>query len=38
VDARQQMMWKRTLACAVMSGGDVVLLRLEGEGAANTGR
>src|SRR5215204_2710172 len=24
VDARQQMMWKRTLACAVMTGGDVV--------------
>jgi len=36
VDARQQMMWKRTLACAVMAGGDVVLLRLEGEGAATT--
>lgn len=36
VDARQQMMWKRTLACAVMAGGDVLLLRLEGEGAATT--
>src|ERR1051325_9923909 len=36
VDARQQMMWKRTLACAVMGGGDVLLLRLEGEGAATT--
>ncbi|HEV8606994.1 MAG TPA: hypothetical protein VGQ99_16755 [Tepidisphaeraceae bacterium] len=36
VDARQQMMWKRTLACAVMPGGDVVLLRLEGEGAASS--
>src|SRR5207237_9457357 len=36
VDARQQMMWKRTLACAVMGGGEVVLLRLEGEGAAST--
>src|SRR5437016_9953572 len=36
VDARQPMMWKRTLACSVMAGGDVVLLRLEGEGAATT--
>lgn len=36
VDARQQIMWKRTLACAVMAGGDVVLMRLEGEGAATT--
>jgi len=36
VDARQQMMWKRTLACAVMAGGDVLLLRLEGQGAATT--
>ena len=35
VDARQQMMWKRTLACAVMAGGDVLLLRLEGEGEAS---
>src|SRR5258705_9388918 len=36
VDARQQMMWKRTLACAVMAGGDVLLLRLAREGAATT--
>lgn len=36
VDAKQQMMWKRTLACAVIAGGEVLLLRLEGEGAATT--
>src|SRR5437879_12970338 len=36
VDERQQMMCKRMLACVVMAGGDVVLLRLEGEGAATT--
>ena len=36
VNGRQQMMWKRTLACAVMGGGDVLLLRLEGEGAVMT--
>ena len=36
-DARQQMMWKKIVACAVMGGGDVMMLKLEGEGAVSGG-
>jgi len=36
-DARQQLMWKKVLACAVMGGGDLILLKLEGEGVVSAG-